>query len=100
MQVKYVWIPVIVSILLIPAGFYFVHWSKSGDGAGLYSHDWQPEEVFGYWNPEDFYQPVQSVVGEFKGEQCIACHQGITPGIVKDWQASRHSQVESKVYCN
>jgi hydroxylamine dehydrogenase len=98
--VKYIWIPVVIAIILVPAGFYFVHWSKSGDGAGLYSRDWLPDEIFGYWSPDDFYQPVQSVVGEFTGEQCITCHQGITPGIVKDWQASQHSKVEPKVVCN
>lgn len=99
-RVKYIWIPLIIAIMLIPAGFYFVHWSKSGDGAGLYSRDWLPEAIFAYWSPDDFYQSVSSIVGEFEGGQCTECHQAVTPGIVKDWQASRHSQTEPKVYCN
>jgi len=99
-RVKYIWIPILISIILIPAGFYYVNWSKSGDGAGLYSRDWLPEAIFAYWNPDDFYQSVQSVVGKFDGEACIDCHRGVTPGIVKDWQASRHSKAEEKVYCN
>ena len=99
-RVKYIWIPVVISIILIPAGFYYVNWSKSGEGAGLYSRNWLPEDIFAYWNPDDFYKSVQSVVGEFDGEACITCHTAVTPGIVKDWQASRHSNAEEKVYCN
>ncbi len=26
-------------------------------------------------------------------QDCIDCHSGVTPGIVKDWETSRHSQV-------
>ena len=99
-RVKYIWIPILISAILIPAGFYFVNWSKSGDGAGLYSRDWAPEPVFAYWNPDDFYQSVKSVVGVFEGEVCITCHTAITPGIVKDWKTSRHSQADEIVYCN
>jgi len=103
-RVKYIWIPVVISIILIPAGFYFVNWSKSGAGAGLYSRDWLPDAVFAYWNPDDFYPSVKSVVGVFEGEACIECHKAVTPGIVKDWQASRHSKTlengKEKVYCS
>jgi hydroxylamine dehydrogenase len=99
-KVRYIWIPIIISIILVPLGFYYVNWSKSGEGAGLYSRDWKPDEVFAYWNPDDFYQPVKSVVGVFKGKECINCHKGVTPGIVKDWQASRHSKADKKVFCS
>ena len=58
---KYIWIPIIISLILIPIGFYFVDWNKSGDGAGLYSRDWSPKAIFAYWNPDDFYQPPKSV---------------------------------------
>ena len=27
-------------------------------------------------------------------ENCIMCHQGITPGIVKDWNSSKHSKID------
>lgn len=100
MRAPYVWIPIIILIILIPTGFWYVDWSKGGEGAGLYSHDWLPEDIFAYWSPNDFYKSVATVSGEFKGEECITCHQGMTPGIVKDWQVSRHAQVEPKVYCN
>jgi hydroxylamine dehydrogenase len=81
--------------LAIPAGYAYVYWNKSGSGAGLYSRAWQPEPVYAYWNPDRFYRPVQTLTGVFKGEQCIECHSGVTPGIVADWRASRHAKPAS-----
>jgi hydroxylamine dehydrogenase len=102
-RVRYVWIPLVILLIAIPAGFYYVEWSKGGSGAGLYSRKWVPEAVFAYWNPDDFYQSVDSVMGEFEGEECISCHEAVTPGIVKDWQSSSHSRPgdgKDTVYCS
>ncbi len=102
-RVRYVWIPIIISLLAVPIGFYYVNWSKGGEGAGLYSHAWIPDKVFAYWNPEKFYDPVDSVVGVFEGEQCVTCHEAVTPGIVNDWRASGHSKPANNkqpVYCS
>ncbi|MFQ5642266.1 MAG: multiheme c-type cytochrome [Thiogranum sp.] len=102
-RVRYIWIPLLIAALAVPAGFFYVDWSKGGSGAGLYSRKWQPDPVFAYWNPADFYQPVDSVSGVFKGEQCVTCHEAVTPGIVRDWQASRHSRPAGgadTVYCS
>lgn len=101
-KVRYIWIPLLISALAVPSGFFYVQWSKSGAGAGLYSRLWSPEAVFAYWSPDDFYDPVNTMQGEFKGEECVACHTAITPGIVNDWRASRHSHPANgkpKVYC-
>jgi hypothetical protein len=103
MRVRYIWVPVLIAVISVPVGFYYVNWSKGGSGAGLYSRQWLPDAVFAYWNPDDFYQSTDSVVGEFEGEQCIACHEAVTPGIVKDWQASRHANPgngKATVYCS
>jgi formate-dependent nitrite reductase cytochrome c552 subunit len=27
-----------------------------------------------------------------EAEPCINCHRGVTPGLVKDWEASKHSK--------
>ncbi|MET0093347.1 MAG: multiheme c-type cytochrome [Sedimenticola sp.] len=77
-----------------------MQWSKGGAGTGLYSRDWSPDPVQGYWDPDNFYQPVDTVVGVFKGELCVQCHEGITPGIVADWRASHHALSSEPVYCN
>ena len=97
---RYIWVPLIIALISIPAGFIFVNWNKGGEGAGLYSRQWLPEALFAYWNPKEFYQSVDTIVGEFSGEQCIECHRAITPGIVNDWKKSLHSQVSEKVFCN
>ncbi len=88
---RYLLVPLIIALISIPAGFFYVNWNKSGDGAGLYSRDWQPEAIFAYWNPKDFYRSVDTVVGEFTGKQCVECHQAVTPGVVNDWSKSRHA---------
>jgi hydroxylamine dehydrogenase len=99
---RYIVVTFAILAVLVPAGYAYMHWSKSGPGAGLYSHDWQPEAVFKYWHPERFYRPVNSVAGTFTGAQCIECHSGVTPGVVNDWRASRHSHPgggQAPVYC-
>lgn len=91
---------IILSLIAISLGFYFVSWSKGGKGAGLYSRDWTPEAIFAYWNPKDFYQSPQSVSGTFTSTQCLECHRSVTPGIVNDWKNSRHAKADKVVFCN
>ncbi|NNJ85086.1 MAG: hydroxylamine oxidoreductase [Gammaproteobacteria bacterium] len=93
-------IPLVIVLLTVSAGFAYVHWSKGGTGAGLYSRHWSPDPVQGYWDPDNFYQSTEIVKGLFKAEQCIQCHEEITPGIVSDWRASRHARSEEPIYCN
>ena len=103
MRTRYLWVPLLILAIAIPLGFYYVDWSKSGEGAGLYSRNWSPEAIFAYWNPDDFYESVDSVIGEFTGEQCVDCHTTVTPGVVNDWRKSRHSNPandQAVVYCS
>jgi len=90
----------IIALLAVSAGLAYVHWSKGGSGTGLYSRYWSPDPVQGYWDPDNFYQSSKILEGVFEPEQCVQCHEGITPGIVADWRSSRHSQAEELVYCN
>ncbi len=90
----------IIALLAVSAGFAYVHWSKGGGGTGLYSRYWSPDPVQGYWDPDNFYQSTKIVEGIFESELCIQCHEGITPGIVTDWRASRHAQSDEPVFCN
>ena len=103
MRTPYIWLTLLIAAIAVPLGFYYVDWSKSGEGAGLYSRDWSPEAIFAYWNPDDFYDSVESVKGEFSGEQCVDCHQAVTPGVVNDWRKSGHSRPandQAVVYCS
>ncbi len=97
---RYPLIPLVVALLTVPAGFAYVHWSKSGPGAGLYSRHWSPDPVQGYWDPASFYRSPDSVQGVFEDKLCVQCHEGITPGIVADWRQSRHAKTEEPVYCS
>ncbi|MBT3198202.1 MAG: hydroxylamine oxidoreductase, partial [Gammaproteobacteria bacterium] len=90
----------VLALLAVATGFAYIHWSKGGDGAGLYSRYWSPDPVQGYWDPKNFYQSTEIVEGVFEAKLCIQCHEGITPGIVIDWRASRHAQADQPVYCN
>jgi hydroxylamine dehydrogenase len=99
----YIIVTLLTTAILVPAGYAYVYWNKSGPGAGLYSREWNPDPVHAYWDPDRFYKPVQTVQGEFKGEECIACHTSVTPGIVNDWRASRHANPgpgKQTVYCS
>jgi hydroxylamine dehydrogenase len=95
-RVRYVWVPVVLVLVAIPLGLFYVHWSKSGPGAGLYSRHWVPDPVQGWWDPDRFYMPVQGVEGVFAAAQCIQCHEAITPGIVADWRTSRHARLTDR----
>jgi len=99
---RYLWVTLAMTLFAIPAGYAYVYWNKSGPGTGLYSREWKPEPVQAYWDPDHFYQSVQTLQGEFKGEECVACHTAITPGIVNDWRASRHASPDNgkePVFC-
>jgi hydroxylamine dehydrogenase len=92
MKPRWLLAPVLLALTGIAAGMVWVDWSKGGDGSGIYSREWQPDPVQGYWDPDRFYQPVQSLEGKFPAAECIACHEALTPGIVADWHESRHSK--------
>ncbi len=89
-----------IIIITISTGLAYVEWSRGGDGTGLFSRHWSPDPGQGYWDPDNFYRSPDSVQGIFESELCVQCHEGITPGIVIDWRASRHAQGENPVYCS
>ncbi|HHJ40369.1 MAG: hydroxylamine reductase [Methylothermaceae bacteria B42] len=63
-------------------------------GKGKYGKHWQPIPIQRYWNPKDFYQPPGSVKGEFTRQQCVECHQNVTPGFVHAWKNSTHANLK------
>ncbi|MBF0178287.1 MAG: hydroxylamine oxidoreductase [Magnetococcales bacterium] len=69
-------------------------------GVGEHAGHWQPDPLHEYWDPETYHRPETGrVEGVFKGQECLECHAGVTPGLVKDWRASRHAQGEKPVLC-
>ena len=96
----YVWVPVVLAVLTAAGGYAYVQWTRGGPGSGLYSRAWASGTGQGWWDPAAFYRPPQSVEGRFRGEQCVQCHEGITPGIVNDWRASGHARATEPVTCD
>lgn len=61
-------------------------------GVGEHAGDWQPDPMHEFWDPGTYHRPeTDRVEGVFRGEECQECHLSVTPGIVKDWLASRHA---------
>ncbi len=65
----------------------------SHPGKGKYGHLWEPIPIQKYWNPKDFYTPPTTVTGEFKRQDCVNCHQAITPGAFHAWKGSVHANL-------
>ncbi|MBF0283753.1 MAG: hydroxylamine oxidoreductase [Magnetococcales bacterium] len=73
---------------------------ENASGVGEHAAHWQPDPLHEYWDPGTYHRPEsEAVEGVFQGEACLECHAGVTPGLVKDWRASRHAQVEPPVLC-
>ncbi|MBF0160392.1 MAG: hydroxylamine oxidoreductase, partial [Magnetococcales bacterium] len=41
----------------------------------------------------------QALEGVFTATECLECHEGVTPGIVREWRTSRHAKAEKPVSC-
>ncbi|MEO5332600.1 MAG: hypothetical protein H7839_11295 [Magnetococcus sp. YQC-5] len=73
---------------------------ENAHGTGEHAEHWQPDPMHEYWDPATYHRPETAPVeGIFKGEECLECHMAITPGIVKDWRASRHASAKKPVLC-
>lgn len=73
---------------------------ENPQGIGEHARAWQPDPMHEYWDPATFHRPeAGQIEGVFKGEACLECHATVTPGIVKDWRASRHARAEMPVLC-
>ncbi len=84
---------IVLSVALLAAGGAAAGMKDKAKGRGLYGGEWTPDPVHEYWDPGAYHQPeTEGVEGRFSGAECVECHQGVTPGIVNDWQASRHAK--------
>jgi len=63
-------------------------------GKGKYGDLWEPIPIQQYWNPITFYEPPDTVEGEFTADECVSCHRGATPGWVHAWEDSTHANLD------
>ncbi len=63
-------------------------------GKGKFAEHWQPIPIQRYWNPRDFYRPPKTIRGEIGRDQCVACHEKVTPGFVEAWRNSTHARLD------
>ncbi len=64
---------------------------KLANGEGKWGKFWKPIEMYRWWDPAHYFEPDNKVEGTFEGTECLTCHKVVTPGIVVDWKASKHS---------
>jgi len=50
-----------------------------------------------WYDPQHYYESYKKIEGEFGSAECILCHRVQTPGVVKDWESSKHSKVGKTV---
>jgi hydroxylamine dehydrogenase len=67
---------------------------KDHPGKGKFGDLWEPIPIQKYWNPKDFYKPPKTVAGEVTRENCVACHQAVTPGAFHAWESSAHANLD------
>jgi hydroxylamine dehydrogenase len=84
--------PALIFLTLVAAGMAWSGLEEPEQGVGLYGSTWKPDPMHEYWDPETLHRPErEQMEGRFQTAECLACHEGVTPGIVKDWRASRHA---------
>ena len=64
-----------------------------GYSEGKFSDLWEPTAFERYLNPMQ-YQPRDDLDFEVTREDCVTCHEGITPGWVHSWEGSAHARIE------
>ncbi len=63
-------------------------------GKGKFGDLWEPIPIQKYWNPKDFYKPPTTVTGEVTRDQCVVCHESVTPGAFHAWKNSTHANLD------
>ncbi|MBW7897290.1 Hydroxylamine oxidoreductase precursor [Candidatus Brocadiaceae bacterium B188] len=66
-------------------------------GAGPWQNLYKPVPLQMYWFPERHYvKPdgtyYDQLLEKYKPNDCVKCHEEVTPGFVKDWEDSTHAK--------
>ena len=75
-------------------------------GAGPWQDFYKPKPLHMYWFPARHYVKPEGtyydqLLEKYKADQCIECHEEVTPGIVHDWRDSTHADPKkNNFFCN
>ena len=64
-----------------------------GAGEGKFADLWEPIAFSKYMDPNSFYE-APDLDMNVKREDCVQCHQAISPGWVHSWQKSVHGNLQ------
>ena len=72
-------------------------------GAGPWQDFYKPKPMHMYWFPSRHYVRPEGtyydqLLEKYKADQCIECHEEVTPGIVYDWRDSTHADPKKNEY--
>ncbi len=70
------------------------HDEAQGAGKGSLSKYWEPIPISKYLNPHSFYKPPRTIEIDANREQCVECHQQVTPGWTHSWKKSVHGNLD------
>lgn len=65
-------------------------------GSGPWMDLYKPPAMHMYWYPKRHYvKPdgtyYDQLLEKYKAEECVKCHEEVSPGIVNDWKSSTHA---------
>lgn len=68
----------------------------TGKGDGPWGDSYKPIPFYTYFNPTRHYSPPESqdykrLLERYKPDECVECHEEISPGIVEQWKISNHA---------
>ncbi|MGI9501752.1 MAG: multiheme c-type cytochrome [Geminicoccaceae bacterium] len=67
---------------------------EQGFGEGSLAEFWEPIPITKYLAPASFYEPPAEPEIEATREDCVTCHEGVTPGWVHSWKGSAHADLD------
>jgi hypothetical protein len=65
-------------------------------GDGPWGEFYKPIPLYTYFNPARHYVPPESLnykklLEKYRPDQCVECHEEVSPGIVNEWKLSNHA---------
>ena len=75
----------------------FENWVGLEKGSGPWADYYKPVPLHMYWSPKNHYimpdlSAFKDLFGDYASEDCMGCHDEVTPGIVRSRENSTHAK--------